>query len=90
MNSLEGYFTNLAAAVTNEKELLNQLVLSNTTLTNTKHGRRGSLLTSKPTTRRESRRKPTGAIPSPERQIPPPFQKPSSLSTHSTREQGKT
>ena len=35
MNSLEGYFTNLAAAVTNEKELLTQLVLNNTTLTTT-------------------------------------------------------
>ena len=35
INSLEGYFTNLAAAATNEKEILNQLVLNNTTLTNT-------------------------------------------------------
>ena len=35
MNSLEGYFTNLAAAATNEKELLTQLVLNNTTLTTT-------------------------------------------------------
>ena len=35
MNSLDGYFTNLAAAATNEKEILNQLVLNNTTLTNT-------------------------------------------------------
>ena len=34
INTLEGYFTNLAAATTNEKELLNQLVLNNTTLTN--------------------------------------------------------
>ena len=34
INTLEGYFTNLAMAVTNEKELLNQLVLNNTTLTN--------------------------------------------------------
>ena len=34
INTLEGYFTNLAAAATNEKELLNQLVLNNTTLTN--------------------------------------------------------
>ena len=33
MNSLEGYFTNLAAEATNEKELLTQLVLNNTTLT---------------------------------------------------------
>ena len=33
MDSLEGYFTNLAAAATNEKELLTQLVLNNTTLT---------------------------------------------------------
>ena len=31
----EGYFTNLAAAATNEKEILNQLVLNNTTLTAT-------------------------------------------------------
>ena len=35
MNSLEGYFTNLAAAATNEKELLTQLVSNNTTLTTT-------------------------------------------------------
>ena len=35
MNSLEGYFTNLAAAATNEKELLMELVLNNTTLTTT-------------------------------------------------------
>ena len=35
MNSFEGYFTNLAAAATNEKELLTQLVLNNTTLTTT-------------------------------------------------------
>ena len=35
MNSLEGYFTNLAAVATNEKELLTQLVLNNTTLTTT-------------------------------------------------------
>ena len=35
MNSLEGYFTNLAAAATNEKELLTQLVLNNTALTAT-------------------------------------------------------
>ena len=35
MNSLEGYFTNLSAAATNEKELLTQLVLNNTTLTTT-------------------------------------------------------
>ena len=35
INTLEGYFTNLAAAATNEKELLYQLVLNNTTLTNT-------------------------------------------------------
>ena len=35
MNSLEGYFTNLDAAATNEKELLTQLVLNNTTLTTT-------------------------------------------------------
>ena len=35
INSLEGYFTNLAAAATNEKELLTQLVLNNTTLTTT-------------------------------------------------------
>ena len=35
MNSLEGYFTNLAAAATNEKELLTQLVLNNTALTTT-------------------------------------------------------
>ena len=35
INSLEGYFTNLAAAATNEKEILNQLVLNNTTLTTT-------------------------------------------------------
>ena len=35
MNSLEGYFTNLVAATTNKKELLTQLVLNNTTLTNT-------------------------------------------------------
>ena len=34
INTLEGYFTNLAVAATNEKELLNQLVLNNTTLTN--------------------------------------------------------
>ena len=34
INTLEGYFTNLSAAATNEKELLNQLVLNNTTLTN--------------------------------------------------------
>ena len=34
INTLEGYFTNLAAAATNEKVLLNQLVLNNTTLTN--------------------------------------------------------
>ena len=33
INTLEGYFTNLAAAATNEKELLNQLVLNTTTLT---------------------------------------------------------
>ena len=35
INSLEGYFTNLSAAATNEKENLNHLVLNNTTLTNT-------------------------------------------------------
>ena len=35
MNSLEGYFTNLASATTTEKELLTQLVLNNTTLTTT-------------------------------------------------------
>ena len=35
-NTLEGYFTNLTVAATNEKELLNQLVLNNTTLTNRK------------------------------------------------------
>ena len=35
MNSLEGYFTKLAAAATNEKELLTQPVLNNTTLTTT-------------------------------------------------------
>ena len=35
MNFLEGYFTNLVAAATNEKELLTQLVLNNTTLTTT-------------------------------------------------------
>ena len=35
MNSLKGYFTNLAAAATNEKELLTQLVLNDTTLTTT-------------------------------------------------------
>ena len=34
INTLKGYFTNLAAAATNEKDLLNQLVLNNTTLTN--------------------------------------------------------
>ena len=34
INTLEGYFTNLAAAATNEKEILNQLVLNSTTLTN--------------------------------------------------------
>ena len=34
INTLKGYFTNLVAAATNEKELLNQLVLNNTTLTN--------------------------------------------------------
>ena len=39
MNSLKGYFTNLAAAATNEKELLTQLVLNNTTLTTTDEGR---------------------------------------------------
>ena len=38
MNSLEGYFTNLAAAETNKKELLTQLVLNNTTLTATNKG----------------------------------------------------
>ena len=35
MNSLEGYFTNLAVAATNKKEILTQLVLNNTTLTTT-------------------------------------------------------
>ena len=35
IKSLEGYFTNLAAAATNKKELLTQLVLNNTTLTTT-------------------------------------------------------
>ena len=35
MNSLEGYFTYLSAAARNEKELLTQLVLNNTTLTTT-------------------------------------------------------
>ena len=35
MNSLKGYFNNLDAAATNEKELLTQLVLNNTTLTTT-------------------------------------------------------
>ena len=34
VNTLEGYFNNLSAAATNEKEILNQLVLNNTTLTN--------------------------------------------------------
>ena len=34
INTLKGYFTNLSAASTNEKELLNQQVLKNTTLTN--------------------------------------------------------
>ena len=34
INTLKGYFTNLSAAATKEKELLNQLVLNNTTLTN--------------------------------------------------------
>ena len=32
--TIEGYFDNLAAAATNEKDVLNQLVLNNTTLTN--------------------------------------------------------
>ena len=34
VKTLEGYFTNPAAAATNEKDILNQLVLNNTTLTN--------------------------------------------------------
>ena len=34
VNTLEGYFNNLAAAATNEKGLLKQLVLNKTTLTN--------------------------------------------------------
>ena len=34
INTLEGYFNNLATATTNEKYILNQLVLNNTTLTN--------------------------------------------------------
>ena len=34
INTLEGYFNNVAAAATNEKYILNQLVLNNTTLTN--------------------------------------------------------
>ena len=33
-NTLEGYFNNLATAATNKKDILNQLVLNNTTLTN--------------------------------------------------------
>ena len=34
VNTLEGYFNNLAAAKTNEKDVLNKLVLNNTVLTN--------------------------------------------------------
>ena len=34
IKTLKGYFNNLAAATTNEKDILNQLVLNNTTLTN--------------------------------------------------------
>ena len=34
VKTLEGYFDNLAAAATNEKDVLNQLVLNNATLTN--------------------------------------------------------
>ena len=34
VNTLEGYLNNLATAATNEKDLLNQLVLNNTTPTN--------------------------------------------------------
>ena len=34
INTLERYFNNLAAAATNKKDVLNQLVLNNTTLTN--------------------------------------------------------
>ena len=32
VKTLEGYFDNLAASATNEKDVLNQLVLNNTTL----------------------------------------------------------
>ena len=34
VKTLEGYFDNLTAAATNKKDVLNQLVLNNTTLTN--------------------------------------------------------
>ena len=39
VKTLEGYFDNLAAAATNQKDVLNQLVLNNTMLTNTNESR---------------------------------------------------